>query len=173
MAGYGEIVSSRCAVHLVWLCEIGRDLAGSSIWSLMSPLTLGLQNVSCLTLDGFWVGLIMAVAMGVPYTHLYYLISFACNELCSKCSHWRRKPIDQPLPAGVGRLPCRCADAGFLILYDERMRHDFDYSRGRPIRNVRRFVQQFQRYARAETTLLSRVPDYFERLAKTDAIAAR
>ncbi len=69
---------------------------------------------------------------------------------------------------------CKCADAGFLILYNRemRIRHDFGYGRWRPIHNVKKFVQQFQRYARAEKILLSRVPDYFERLARTEALAA-
>lgn len=30
-------------------------------------------------------------------THLFYLMSFACNERCSKCSHWRLRPAERPL----------------------------------------------------------------------------
>lgn len=30
-------------------------------------------------------------------THLYYLISFACNERCSKCHHWQIRPVPKPI----------------------------------------------------------------------------
>lgn len=69
---------------------------------------------------------------------------------------------------------CRCGDAGFLILLNRQMqvRHDFGYRRWRPLHNVRAFLRLFRKYAGSETILLDRVPDYFERLAPTESVAA-
>jgi MoaA/NifB/PqqE/SkfB family radical SAM enzyme len=34
-------------------------------------------------------------------TNLYYLISFACNERCTKCHHWAIRPAFKPMDSGL------------------------------------------------------------------------
>jgi MoaA/NifB/PqqE/SkfB family radical SAM enzyme len=61
--------------------------------------------------------------------NLYYLISFACNERCTKCHHWAIRPAFKPLDSGliadaVNSLPDLtefCIVGGEPLLFRDRI----------------------------------------------------
>jgi MoaA/NifB/PqqE/SkfB family radical SAM enzyme len=63
-------------------------------------------------------------------THLYYLISFACNERCTKCHHWAIRPAPKPLESklifsAINQLPSVkefCIVGGEPLLFRDRIK---------------------------------------------------
>lgn len=78
------------------------------------------------------------------YTHLFYLVSFACNERCSKCSHWKTRPIDKPLPTellsdafhALPRLVEFCIVGGEPLIFRPAIRALVDAARSHSFRTV-------------------------------------
>lgn len=62
-------------------------------------------------------------------THLYYLISFGCNERCTKCHHWAIRPAPKPIDPtlisnAVSQLPNMeefCIVGGEPLLFKDRI----------------------------------------------------
>ena len=77
-------------------------------------------------------------------THLYYLISLACNERCTKCHHWAVRPPPKPIDAGliadaVNSMPWLeefCIVGGEPLLFRERIIHILKSIADHPCRTV-------------------------------------
>ena len=77
-------------------------------------------------------------------THLYYLISLACNERCTKCHHWAIRPPPKPIDAAliadaVNSMPWLeefCIAGGEPLLFRERIIHILKSIANHPCRNV-------------------------------------
>lgn len=79
-----------------------------------------------------------------------------------------------PLAAGEDIEFCFTAiKKGFKVKHckDAIIYHDFGYN-GNPIKNMKRFMNQFSRYAKGEKTLLELSPDYYEYFNETIEIQA-
>ena len=77
-------------------------------------------------------------------THLYYLISFACNERCTKCHHWTIRPAPKPIDPGliasaVNSMPGLlefCIVGGEPLLFRDRIHHILKSISAHPCRTV-------------------------------------
>jgi MoaA/NifB/PqqE/SkfB family radical SAM enzyme len=77
-------------------------------------------------------------------TKLYYLISFACNERCTKCHHWAIRPAFTPLDSGlvaraINSLPELvefCIVGGEPLLFRDRIVSHLNAIKDHPCRTV-------------------------------------
>jgi MoaA/NifB/PqqE/SkfB family radical SAM enzyme len=77
-------------------------------------------------------------------THLYYLISFACNERCTKCHHWTIRPAPKPLESklissAINQLPSIeefCIVGGEPLLFRERIKEILFSIKNKNVRTV-------------------------------------
>jgi MoaA/NifB/PqqE/SkfB family radical SAM enzyme len=77
-------------------------------------------------------------------TNLYYLISFACNERCTKCHHWAIRPAFTPLDSSlvahaINSLPDLtefCIVGGEPLLFRDRIVSLLDAIKNHPCRTV-------------------------------------
>jgi MoaA/NifB/PqqE/SkfB family radical SAM enzyme len=77
-------------------------------------------------------------------TNLYYLISFACNERCTKCHHWAIRPAFTPLDASlvahtINSLPDLtefCIVGGEPLLFRDRIISLLTAIKNHPCRTV-------------------------------------
>jgi sulfatase maturation enzyme AslB (radical SAM superfamily) len=77
-------------------------------------------------------------------TNLYYLISFACNERCTKCHHWAIRPAFTPLDSSlvahaINSLPDLtefCIVGGEPLLFRERIISLLTAIKNHPCRTV-------------------------------------
>ena len=77
-------------------------------------------------------------------THLYYLISLACNERCTKCHHWQIRPAPKPIdPSLVANavnsmswLDEFCIVGGEPLLFRDRIRTILRYIADHSCRTV-------------------------------------
>ena len=77
-------------------------------------------------------------------TNLYYLISFACNERCTKCHHWAIRPAFTPLDSSlvahaIISLPDLtefCIVGGEPLLFRDRIISVLDAIKDHPCRTV-------------------------------------
>jgi MoaA/NifB/PqqE/SkfB family radical SAM enzyme len=77
-------------------------------------------------------------------TNLFYLISFACNERCTKCHHWAIRPAFKPLDSGlvadaINSLPDLtefCIVGGEPLLFRDRIISLLNAIKDHPCRTV-------------------------------------
>lgn len=77
-------------------------------------------------------------------TKLYYLISFACNERCTKCHHWAIRPAFKPLDSSLvaraimslPELSEFCIVGGEPLLFRDRIVSLLNAIKGHPCRTV-------------------------------------
>ncbi|MDX6767065.1 MAG: radical SAM protein [Candidatus Methylacidiphilales bacterium] len=77
-------------------------------------------------------------------THLYYLISFGCNERCTKCHHWAIRPAPKPLEPelisdAINQMPNVrefCIVGGEPLLFRERISEILFSIEKHPVRTV-------------------------------------